>query len=242
MKNTNNFIKRRNNENKWLTVDLIKMCNLRDKLYKTWKNNGNNTTYEMEYKQLRNKINKLLHVKKNNYYYNEFSKSRNNIKLTWKIINNILGKKSNNIDELITKNFKNEKTNVVDNFSQQFHENTAKIIHKCDIKTTFYSTPTMQNSIYFPIADEHEIFEILKSINVNKGPGIDNIRPADLKNNCNVLTPVITKIINASISEASVPHVWQTSVIRPIFKNGKKNDFGNYRPISILPIVEKVME
>ena len=131
---------------------------------------------------------------------------------------------------------------MVENFSQQFHENTSSIVHICNIKTTIYSTPTMQNSIYFPIADEHEIFEILKSINVNKGPGIDNIRPADLKNNCNVLTPVITKIINASMSEASVPHVWKTSVIRPIFKNGKKNDYGNYRPISILPIVEKVME
>ena len=71
---------------------------------------------------------------------------------------------------------------------------------------------------------------------------MDNIRPADIKNNCIVLTLVIIKIINASISEASVPHVWKTSVIRPIFKNGKKNDYSNYRPIYILPIVEKVME
>ena len=67
----------------------------------------------MEYKHLRNNVNKLLHVKKNNYYYNEFSKGWNNIKQAWKIINDMLAKKSNNIDdiEFITKNFKNEKTN-----------------------------------------------------------------------------------------------------------------------------------
>ena len=63
-----------------------------------------------------------------------------------------------NIDGFITKNFKNEKTKMIDNFSQQFHENTSSIVHICNIKTTIYSTPTMQNLIYLPIADEHEIF------------------------------------------------------------------------------------
>ena len=69
---------------------------MRAKLYKKWKNNRNSTIYEMEYKHLRNNVNKLLHVKKNNYYYNEISKNRNKIKQTWKIIYDILGRKSNN--------------------------------------------------------------------------------------------------------------------------------------------------
>lgn len=54
--------------------------------------------------------------------------------------------------------------------------------------------------------------------------------------------PIITSLINKSLEEAIIPNILKTSIIRPIYKSGKKSDYNNYRPIAILPAVEKVLE
>lgn len=80
------------------------------------------------------------------------------------------------------------------------------------------------------------------NINVNKGPGIDEIRPKDIKNNAKHLTTIIIKLVNSSINSATIPKIFKTSIIRPVYKSGVKNDIDNYRPIAILPIFEKILE
>ena len=234
---------KRNKNNVWISNESIKICNARDKLYNKWKNNKNNKTYEKDYKHLRNIANKILITEKNKYFLNEFARTRNNIKETWKIINNIMGKKVNSVDDVIKQNFKNQDCkSLCENFSVQFKQNVEKIIHKCSIETLSHEKYTISNSIFLTHASENEILNILQSINIKKGAGYDNIRPIDVRNNCNLLAPVITALINASLSEGKMPDILKTSVVRPIFKNGKKNDINNYRPISILPIMEKIIE
>lgn len=91
-------------------------------------------------------------------------------------------------------------------------------------------------------ASEQEIYNILCALNPRKSPGIDNIRSIDLKNNANVLTPIITKLVNDSIHNAIIPDLMKQSLIKPIHKSGNKSDYNNYRPIAILPVIEKVLE
>lgn len=79
--------------NPWINEELIKKCDYRDKLYKKWKNSENNKNYEKDYKKFRNKLNKELIYSRNNYYKHKFSENKNNIRVTWQIINEIIGKK-----------------------------------------------------------------------------------------------------------------------------------------------------
>lgn len=44
------------------------------------------------------------------------------------------------------------------------------------------------------------------------------------------------------MNESTIPDLFKISIIRPIFKNGNKSEYGNYRPISILPIIKKKLE
>ena len=58
----------------------------------------------------------------------------------------------------------------------------------------------------------------------------------------NVLAPSITFMIDKSIETGGFPSTCKNAKVSPIFKTGDKDDVNNYRPISILPTISKVIE
>ena len=48
--------------------------------------------------------------------------------------------------------------------------------------------------------------------------------------------------MNLSISSGKFPSSWKAAKITPIFKSGSRSVPKNYRPISVLPIVSKLLE
>ena len=52
----------------------------------------------------------------------------------------------------------------------------------------------------------------------------------------------LTYIFNQAITLASFPDEWKIARVIPLFKSGHRNMPGNYRPISILPAISKIME
>lgn len=57
----------------------------------------------------------------------------------------------------------------------------------------------------------------------------------------NMLIP-LTHIINQSLTTGIVPQSMKIARVMPIYKSGDKHNFGNYRPISILPAFSKILE
>ena len=56
------------------------------------------------------------------------------------------------------------------------------------------------------------------------------------------MAPSLSKIINQSITESQFPSILKVAKLFHIHKNGPKHDPSNYRPISILPVISKVIE
>lgn len=106
-----------------------------------------NKSIEKEFKQYRNLINKKIVTARNFYRLKQFIEKRNDIRGTWQLINEIIGKKNVNIDEFIIKNFENNLNNILNGFAINFNENVNKIIHKCNIKTSIFAVYTQQNSM-----------------------------------------------------------------------------------------------
>ena len=92
------------------------------------------------------------------------------------------------------------------------------------------------------LCTESEIFDLLASLDISKATGPDGISARMLKYTAETITPIITSLFNQSILTGTVPDLWKLSLVVPIHKQGDKSNPGNYRPISLLPIISKVLE
>ena len=86
------------------------------------------------------------------------------------------------------------------------------------------------------------VYRELLRLKSNKSTGPDG-KPANfLKDGAVVIKDHITFIINFSITSNSVPTDMRFARVRPLFKKNNRSDVGNYRPVSILSIVSKILE
>ena len=83
---------------------------------------------------------------------------------------------------------------------------------------------------------------ILGKLNPNKSTGVDKITPRFIRVAAPVISWSISKLINYSISSGTFPDHWKVARVTPLFKGGGASDRSSYRPISILPILSKVIE
>ena len=79
----------------WLTEGILKSINVKRSLLKKYDRSKNNS-FLTKYRQYRHLLKKLIKKSKKNYYKIFFSENANNIKKTWKQLNNILNKHKKN--------------------------------------------------------------------------------------------------------------------------------------------------
>ena len=75
-----------------------------------------------------------------------------------------------------------------------------------------------------------------------KSSGKDEISHEQLIMGAEILAIPLTRIINASILEGKFPEDWKEGVITPVLKKGCPTDKNNYRPVSCLSLISKVLE
>jgi len=74
-----------------------------------------------------------------------------------------------------------------------------------------------------------------------KSPAIDQISAELIKAGCRTIHSEIHKVINSIWNNEELPEEWKGSVIVPIYKNGDKTDCSNYRGISLLSAMYKIL-
>ena len=82
----------------------------------------------------------------------------------------------------------------------------------------------------------------MSSLRVDKATRLDGISARLLKEACPEIVPSLTHIINLSIRCGYFPDEWKISKVLPLYREDIKFDPNNYRPISILPVVSKIIE
>ena len=231
----------------WLTKDLIKMISKKSRLYKQYMRKRT-TLNKTKYKTLNNKLNKLLRSAKRNYYSNQLEKEKKNIKNTWKILNNVLNKnhkKSCNTEFNLNGQTTNNPNQIPEHFNDFFINIGPNQVSQIPDTNTHFSTylsKSTDNTMFFNPITENEVLEVIKNLDAKKSTGHDGFSILIIKKLAAELSVPLTVIFNMSIKDGTVPDELKIARVVPIHKKESKNNFTNYRPISILPGFSKILE
>ena len=240
----------REKDKPWFNNEIRKEIRIRDRLReKLFKSQNENNI--IKYKKNRNMVNNMKKIAKEkfeNNLDNFLLNNSSNPKMYWKIMKMLIkSKKGNycipplhnsindqNIDdiayddsdkcELLNKHVSSiSKLNEENAILPQFDSKTNNIIHEIHII-------------------ENEIINVIQILDPNKATGPHKISHKMLKISPEEIAKPLLIIFNKSLQQRKYPSNWKSAHAIAIFKKGDTSLPSNYRPISLISCVGKLME
>jgi hypothetical protein len=136
------------------------------------------------------------------------------------------------------------------NIANALNDHYINIGHKTSQTIPHYSTlaeeqikpDPQQPKFQLQYISEDTVHKHLKQINRNKASDIYKVKPAIIKDLADFLPPILTPLFNASIDENEYPDSLKYTKLIELYKTGDKTLPSNYRPISLLPIIAKLLD
>ena len=232
----------------WITNGIRKSSKRKQRLYEKFLKNRNEK-YKLEYKTYKKLFESTKKRSKKSHFSNLILKYKHNIKKTWEVIKESIGKgkfnhqsfpkkikldgKNITDEDLIAKQFNTYFTKIGPKLAKTIQEsslNFASFIEKCN-STQAESTLTV-----------NELKEAFFSLKINKSPGYDDISFNVVRNCFGPLLKPLMAIFKLSLQKGCFPEELKIARVTPIYKADDVNEIGNYRPISVLPCFSKILE
>ena len=253
-KKSKKFNKRKHKKEPWMTNNLLVRINRKNDMYREWKSTNNNEEYEIKkinFKTFDNIITEEIKNAKHQYYFDTFTSHKNNIKKTWKTIDETLnrGKSRTQFPNEFTIDNKSitDHKEIADQFNIFFANIGAKLSsgndrHNEDKSFSDYLNNPTENRFNFSVINVSEVLMIINKLKNKNSSGVDEISNKLLKSIGTELSKPLTIIINQCLLTGIFPDLLKIAKVKPLFKRGDVCQLNNYRPISLLPTISKVFE
>ena len=219
-----------------------KMANLLKKINSLESNNRPTSKLRHKLNVLKSTIDSHSNVISRNFYSNLISNNKNN---SWHVINTILGRHKSTPTTTITVNDKiiSDKKEIADIFNNKF-SSTAKnpTFTLSTIIDSLNNVPKVEACMYFDVVTFEEVAFVIDDLDAKKATGSDGIPCRVIKELKNHLVSPLTLLINKIVMEGDYPDTLKYATIKPLHKKGDKSDISNYRPIALLPVINKIFE
>ena len=232
----------------WISIGLFTSIKNKSVLYKKFLNNPSETN-KHSYKQYKNKLSNLLRIAKKKYYDHKFDIAKGNLRETWKVLNNVINKKTikAKLPSVFTEGniqISNpyEIANKFCNFFTNVGSSLANKLPQSNVTPESFLTNRVSQSIFISPVTEKEIIEVSTIFKSGKAAGFDGINMTHVKANITSIAGPLTYLINLSLSTGTVPDNTKLAKIVPVYKSESRSSFTNYRPISLLPCFSKFFE
>lgn len=236
----------------WMTMELVEEIRHRDKIMKKAKTSSNETFKEYCRTFATNVKAKLFAIK-NSYFKEQLREAGNDMKKTWKIINNVTnnGQTSKPISsivyqdkeftvkenaDIVAKLFNEHYLTTGVKLAQQFEENEDS--HRTYINGLIRNP----HSIYLRPCTSAEIQKHIGKLKNTHSTGHDGINSLCIKNTAEFITRPITYLANLMMETGTFPDNLKKATVIPCFKSGNRKELNNYRPISLITTLAKIFE
>lgn len=211
------------------------------------------------YKLYRNYLTQLIRKTKEDFYQNKIQEAGNNAKQVWQIINEASGyepKKARSKNMIPEIKISNENTTknpdeiaeiFVNYFTEVGHNYATNILNKTKTNAKTNRPPQhnikrLESSLFLNPVNSKELTTYINELKMPSAPGTDSIQVQTIKIVHKHILKPLCHIFNLSLQTGTFPSSYKTSVISPIFKSGDKKSKENYRPISLLTHLSKLLE
>ena len=236
-------IKRSFHDQPWFTDKCAISCQRKQQLWKKWKISGDpkdkllydqqQETCARDYKEAQSSYNKSIKEK--------LSDNSSNPKAWWHIVKGVIGQGGNtDIPTLIDNNVYYENPKDKAELLKNVFATKANI--NDDGKTVPMLPSKSAKSLNCIKIRSKYVYRKLSKLKTTKATGPDGIPARVLKECAFVLCRPLSSLFSLSLDIGVVPSEWKCANVVAIHKCGSKSDPNNYRPISLLSIVSKIME
>ena len=241
----------------WINNGILKLIKNKDKSHNKFLKEKNQVKKDIlfdKYKQQKNEITKLIRSSKKLHYNEYFASNSKNIKKLWSGINQIINKtnKANanpvcieiDIDGNITTI--TEPKQIANAFNDHYTSVANQILKKRKYsgKKEFHAYLKSPNSKSFMIkpTTPEEIEDIITKLDISKSVGPNSIPNQLIKLIKKSISIPLANMFNSSFINGTCPEFLKISIIIPIYKKDSKLIVSNYRPISLLSNINKILE
>ena len=222
----------------YLTDELLHLVRKKYRLYNHAKRVGTARAWS-KYTKIRNCVTGALRSAKK-IYFHQLADNINTPRDFWSQYHKLNPKHNRTPAKLlhrgINANTPTEKANL-------FNEFFTSCFTKSEPTSGATSPPHPSSPVLSNITCSHnDVFKLLSTHKVNTASGPDGISSVMLRGTAYAITPALTTLFNLSLNLCTIPDEWKKSNITPIHKSGDKSDPSNYRPISLLSLIFKVLE
>ena len=226
----------------WYCEEIHKARKEKRKAERKWRTTGL-TIHKDIYKEKRNKVTHLISQSKKEHYRSKIGDAAGDQKVLFRCVNELLYRSKSSALPSATSNeaLANDMSDFFVNKVQQIRQSLESL------QTTGKCLPDDARSpILLSVIEpttEAEVRKLIMSSPSSSCP-LDPLPTPLLKQSLDVLLPSITAIINRSLSEAEVPDSFKMAIIIPLLKKETLDEdiFKNYRPISNLAFLSKILE
>ena len=132
--------------------------------------------------------------------------------------------------------------NILNNYFSSIANNTKPYISFSHKPFSDFLKSRSNISFFVNPTDKKEIENVISSLDSNKSLGSNSIPTTVLKSLKNDISSQLSEIFNISFSSGVFPSILKSAKVIPVHKKDSKLVFSNYRPISLLSNIEKVLE
>ena len=105
-----------------------------------------------------------------------------------------------------------------------------------------FDYPSLPPSFEFIQNSTEDVTNAINSLSSSLAGSVDDITALMIKSAKMESAPILQYMYNLSINTRTFAACWKISKVTPLFKSGDPTDVNNYRPISIIPVVGKILE